>query len=125
MQSRIVFALGMVSGVIITALLSGTRARAEAADAATRTAEMQSPVTYANSYRIRATTDEVIIELGLNSPATGSPTDPQGKDSLYIITSRVVMNYSNTKRLQDSLGKLIKRYEEKYGEIAPTDEPKK
>jgi uncharacterized protein DUF3467 len=31
----------------------------------------------------------------------------------------VVMSYMNAKRLSQSLGQLIKRYEQQFGELAP------
>ena len=72
---------------------------------------------YSNSYRIHATNDEVIIDLGFNMP---NPNPQTGQQQLLLkITDRVVMSYMNAKRLSQSLGQLIKRYEQQFGELLP------
>ena len=71
---------------------------------------------YSNSYRIHATNDEVIIDLGFNMP---NPNPQTGQQQLLLkITDRVVMSYMNAKRLSQSLTQLIKRYEQQFGELA-------
>jgi hypothetical protein len=71
---------------------------------------------YSNAYRIHATADEVVVDLGFNMPDPGSrPGAPQA--SLLKITDRVILNYVNTKRLAASLTQLIKRYEQQFGEL--------
>jgi hypothetical protein len=73
---------------------------------------------YSNSYRIHATNDEVIIDLGFNMP---NPNPQTGQQQLLLkITDRVVMSYMNAKRLSQSLGQLIKRYEQQFGELSST-----
>src|SRR5450432_2121480 len=70
---------------------------------------------YSNSYRIHATADEVIVDLGFNMP---NPNPQTGQQQLLLkITDRVVMSYVNAKRLALSLGQLIKRYEQQFGEL--------
>ena len=70
---------------------------------------------YSNSYRIHATNDEVVIDLGFNMP---NPNPQTGQQQLLLkITDRVVMSYMNAKRLSQSLMQLIKRYEQQFGEI--------
>lgn len=70
---------------------------------------------YSNAYRIHATADEVIVDLGFNMP---NPNPPAGQQQLLLkITDRMVMTYSNAKRLALSLGQLIKRYEQQFGEL--------
>ena len=72
---------------------------------------------YSNSYRIHATNDEVIIDLGFNMP---NPNPQTGQQQLLLkITDRVVMSYMNAKRLSQSMGQLIKRYEQQFGELVP------
>lgn len=74
---------------------------------------------YANAYRTNATSEEVILDFGMN---TVSPT-PQGQDSdvageiLFQVNSRLVLNYYTAKRLALSLGQLVRGYEEKFGEL--------
>lgn len=75
---------------------------------------------YVNSYRIHATLDEVIIDLGFNMPNPNPQTSQQ--QLLLKITDRVVMSYINAKRLSQSLGQLIKRHEQQYGELIPTSQ---
>ncbi|MDP9175203.1 MAG: DUF3467 domain-containing protein [Planctomycetota bacterium] len=70
---------------------------------------------YSNAYRIHATADEVIVDLGFNMP---NPNPQTGQQQLLLkITDRVVMSYVNAKRLALSLGQLIKRYEQQFGEL--------
>ena len=73
---------------------------------------------FTNAYRIHTTAEEVVLDLGFNMP---NP-NPQGgqQQLLFKVTDRVIMSYSNTKRLAMSLGQLIKRYEQQFGEL-PTN----
>ena len=70
---------------------------------------------YTNAYRIHTSAEEVILDLGFNMP---NP-NPQGGQAqlLFKVTDRVVMSYTNAKRLAMSLGQLVKRYEQQFGEI--------
>ena len=70
---------------------------------------------YTNAYRIHTSAEEVIIDLGFNMP---NP-NPQGQQPqlLFKVTDRVVMSYTNAKRLATSLNTLIRRYEQQFGEI--------
>ncbi|HTL29165.1 MAG TPA: DUF3467 domain-containing protein [Tepidisphaeraceae bacterium] len=71
--------------------------------------------TYINTYRIHATSDEVIIDLGFNMP----DPNPQSGQAQFLLkmTDRIVMNYANAKRLAGSLAQLVKRFEQQFGEI--------
>jgi len=70
---------------------------------------------YSNAYRIHATADEVIVDLGFNMP---DPNPRGGQQALLLkITDRVIMSYVNAKRLALSLGQLTKRYEQQFGEL--------
>jgi len=77
---------------------------------------------YSNAYRIHTAAEEVVVDLGFNMP---NP-NPQGGASqlLFKVTDRVIMSYPNAKRLAMSLGQLIKRYEQQFGEI-PTQPGRK
>ncbi len=70
---------------------------------------------YSNAYRIHTSSEEVIVDLGFNmvnpNPQTGQA------QMLFKVTERVVMTYTNAKRLSTSLAQLIKRYEQQFGEI--------
>jgi hypothetical protein len=75
---------------------------------------------YSNTYRIHATADEVIIDLGFNMP---NPNPQAGQQQLLLkITDRVVMSYLNAKRLGHSLQQLVKRYEQQFGELLPANQ---
>ena len=70
---------------------------------------------FSNAYRIYNTADEVVIDLGFTMP---SPNSPQGQQQiLWKISERVIMSYVNAKRLALSLGQLVKRYEQQFGEL--------
>ncbi len=81
--------------------------------------------TYANAYRIFTAAEEVVIDIGFNM----ANPNPQGGQSqhqlLFKVTDRVVMTYTNAKRLAMSLGQLIKRYEQQYGELPAQPGPRK
>jgi len=75
---------------------------------------------YANAFKTNATSEEVIIDLGLNMVVP----NPQGKqdadvagDILFQINDRLILNYYTAKRLALSLGQLVRGYEEKFGEL--------
>jgi hypothetical protein len=74
---------------------------------------------YTNAYRIHTSAEEVIIDLGFNMP---NP-NPQGGQAqlLFKVTDRVIMSYTNAKRLAMSLSQLVKRFEQQFGEI-PTQQ---
>lgn len=70
---------------------------------------------YANAYRIHTSSEEVIIDLGFNMP---NPNQQSGAAQLlFKVTDRVILSYSNAKRLGLSLSTLIKRYEQQFGEL--------
>lgn len=73
-------------------------------------------IIFSNAYRIHTTSEEVVVDLGFNMP----DPNPQGGQPrlLFKVTDRVVMSYASTKRLAMSLGQLVKRYEQQFGEIS-------
>jgi hypothetical protein len=73
---------------------------------------------YSNAYRIHATAGEVVVDLGFNMP-NPNPQAGQQQQLLLKITDRVIMSYVNAKRLALSLGQLIKRHEQQFGELTP------
>ena len=77
--------------------------------------ERELKTTYSNAYRIHTAAEEVIVDLGFNMP---NPNPQGGAPSLlFKVTDRVIMSYSNAKRLTGSLTQLIKRYEQQFGDI--------
>ena len=71
---------------------------------------------YSNAYRIHTSAEEVVVDLGFNMP-NPNPNPQQGQQLLFKVTDRVIMSYSNAKRLAASLTQLIRRYEQQFGEI--------
>ena len=67
---------------------------------------------YANNVIISHTKEEFIITFMMVTP-------PQG-----IVTSRVVMSPSHTKRLVNALQENVRRYETNIAKIEPASEPK-
>jgi hypothetical protein len=78
--------------------------------------ERELRTTYTNAYRIHTAPEEVVIDLGFNM---ANPNQQQGQQAqlLFKVTDRVVMSYTNAKRLAMSLGQLVKRYEQQFGEL--------
>ncbi len=70
---------------------------------------------FSNAYRIHTTAEEVVVDLGFNMPNPNPQTGQQ--QLLFKVTDRVIMSYSNAKRLAMSLGQLVKRYEQQFGEL--------
>ena len=70
--------------------------------------------TYANTIRTSTTTDEVVMDFGMNLPVQGPDNQPV---ILFNVGSRVIMNWPGAKRLAISLGQVIRQYEERNGEI--------
>ena len=78
---------------------------------------------YANAFRTNATADEVILDLGLNQvvPANpGADGRPQGDvaaEMLFDINNRMILNYFTAKRLAITLGQIVRKHEERFGEL--------
>jgi len=78
---------------------------------------------YANAFRTNATADEVILDIGLNQvvPATPGPDGKQQGDvaaeMMFDITNRVILNYFTAKRLAITLGQIVRKHEERFGEL--------
>jgi hypothetical protein len=79
---------------------------------------------YVNAYRIHPSADEVVLDLGFNMP-NPNPQAQQQQQLLLKITDRVAMSYMTAKRLALSLGQLIKRYEQQFGELTPPNRQQK
>jgi hypothetical protein len=77
--------------------------------------ERDMKTTFANAYRIHTTAEEVVVDFGFNM----LNPNPQGggQQMLFKVTERLIFSYSTTKRLTTSLGQLIRRYEQQFGEI--------
>ncbi len=76
--------------------------------------ESRMNTTYANTIRTTTTSDEVVLDFGMNLPM---PAEGQTPTLLFTVGSRVVMNWPGAKRLAISLGQMIRQFEERNGEI--------
>lgn len=72
---------------------------------------------YANAYRIHTAPEEVVIDLGFNMPNPNNQAGQAPQQMLFKVTDRVIITYSNAKRLALSLQQLVKRFEQQFGEI--------
>jgi len=79
-----------------------------------RVDEREMQATYANAFRANGTPEEVMIDFGLNIP---SPVQRDKPEIIFKVANRVIMNYYSTKRLAITLGQVIRRYEEQFGEL--------
>ena len=71
---------------------------------------------YANGFRPLVTAEEVILDFGMNvARLTGNKETPY--EVVFQANNRVIMNYYSTKRLAIALGQLVRRYEDKFGEL--------
>jgi hypothetical protein len=71
---------------------------------------------YANAFRTNATAEEVLLDFGLNLL---TPPSRQGgqPEIMFQMGERIIMNYYQAKRLALTLGQIIRRHEEQFGEI--------
>ena len=92
------------------------QAREQTGQGQLRVDERNMRTTYANAFRTNGTPDELMIDFGLNlvNPATQKEGQPQ---ITFRVNDRVVMNYYSAKRLAVTLGQLIHRHEEQFGEL--------
>src|SRR5437016_1648311 len=111
MLLRIVFGLGTLSGLIAASLLHGSFSQASppaAQGPVVRVDESKLAVSYVNAYRIHTTGEEVVMDLGFNMPNPNA-ADAKSGELLFGVSNRIILSYGNAKRLQNSLGSLIKR----------------
>jgi hypothetical protein len=69
---------------------------------------------YANAFRANGTAEEVVLDFGLNmqSQAQGDQANV-----IFKVNDRIIMNYYSVKRLAITLGQIVRRHEEAYGEL--------
>jgi len=78
---------------------------------------------YANGFRTQPTAEEVVLDFGLNLAAPPQQQSEGGQASgvsgemVFQINDRVVMNYYTAKRLAISLSQVVRRHEERFGEV--------
>jgi len=71
---------------------------------------------YANAFRTDATAEEVMLYFGLNlvNPVAAQQGNPE---IIFQANERIIMNYAMAKRLALTLGQVIRRHEDQFGEI--------
>jgi hypothetical protein len=79
--------------------------------------EREMRTVYSNTYRISTTNDEVVVDLCFNM-LMPSPQQGGQQQLLLKVSDRVVLSYTTAKRLALSLGQIVKRYEQQFGELS-------
>ena len=74
---------------------------------------------YANAFNTHGLINEVILDFGLNMPIPPQPD--QQPEIMLQITDRIILNYYSVKRLALTLGQLVRRHEERFGELELDD----
>src|SRR3982751_1342000 len=74
---------------------------------------------YSNFFRMFTASEELILEFCFNMP-NPNPAGAGKQQVLIKVADRVIMSYPTAKRLANSLGQLIKRYEQQFGEVSMT-----
>lgn len=71
---------------------------------------------YANAFRANGTAEEVMLDFGLNLVNPVPQEQGQG-EIVFQVNDRVILNYYSAKRLAITLGQIIRRHEEQFGEL--------
>ncbi len=71
---------------------------------------------YANAFRSDATANEVMLYFGLNlvNPVAAQQGNPE---ITFQANERIIVTYQTAKRLALTLGQIIRRHEDQFGEI--------
>lgn len=69
---------------------------------------------YANFCRVTGTPEELVLDFGLNTQMTPTPTEP------VKLTHRLIVNYFTAKRLLGALHMAVQQHENVYG-VLETD----
>jgi hypothetical protein len=100
---------GMASGETSTADQDPTRVDLKIHQAGVETR-------YINSFKHHPTPEEFMLDLGVNRlEPTGDRERPV--EVHFNVNTRLVMNYHTAKRLALALGGIVKKYEERFGEL--------
>ena len=83
--------------------------------------ERNMTTSYANAFRTNMTAEEVIVDFGLNmvAAAQDQSTDAEARAAgiLFQANNRVVLNYYSAKRLALTLGQIVQRHEQQFGDL--------
>ncbi len=72
--------------------------------------------TYVSGYRPTMTAEELMLDFGLNIVRPTGDQD-QPVEIVFQVNSRVIMSYYSAKRLAIALGRIVRRFEDQFGEI--------
>jgi len=86
----------------------------ESRQIALRIDESKMVTTYSNTIRTSTTSDEVVLDFGMNLPMQGDNNQPMLH---FSVGSRVIMNWQGAKRLAMSMAQVVRAFEERNGEI--------
>ena len=71
---------------------------------------------YANTFHVNATPEEVMIDFGLN--LVSRVPGPTGQPEVMSQSNdRIILNYFLAKRLAIMLGQVVRQYEEQFGQL--------
>jgi len=82
--------------------------------------ESEMSTNYTNAFRSNASAEEVFIDFGINFTSPIQQKQGEQGPAAEIVfkgRDRVVMNYYTAKRLAITLGQIVRRHEEKFGEL--------
>ncbi|MHC4125918.1 MAG: DUF3467 domain-containing protein, partial [Planctomycetota bacterium] len=71
---------------------------------------------YANAFRTSETAEEVMMDFGLNTVRPSADQQDQ-PEIIFHSNERIIMNYYSAKRLALTLGQIIRRHEQQFGEL--------
>jgi hypothetical protein len=78
---------------------------------------------YSNTFRVNTTTDEVTVDLGFNMVTMNRQPNQDDKAPAGVVQldwhHRSILNYRTAKGLALELGRVIRAYEDRFGEIKP------
>ena len=78
--------------------------------------ERNMTTSYSNGFRANGSAEEVVLDFGVNIAAAGAGQKNR-PDIVFQINQRVIMNYYSAKRLALTLGQIVRRHEEQFGEL--------
>ncbi len=79
--------------------------------------ESKMATAYANTIRSGTTSDELVLDFGINLPVQSGAKQGEPMQMVFSVGSRVVMNWSTAKRLLGSIHQAVAAYEKAYGTI--------
>ena len=80
------------------------------------TDERNLKTSYANGCQTTATTEEILLDFGLNHVQL--PGQQGGEPRIvFHADKRIIMNYYSAKRLTITLSQIIRRHEQEFGEL--------